>query len=207
MRASGPKTSSLSVGESREDPRKGQEEGASECVVCTTRPTGFEVTPIGASGFGRCDRRALARIGSLAFRRGGKTPGPMVPAPVTSACGSFCVLRSDTPTRARRGAQRSSRHRSTSGLGCASSTGGPSLKPTVSLLVALSSVADRFPLLLRRSSPSSLYSRDRTRAVFRCIACAEAFTPPTPPLQGGRKSAASGLFPPCEGGLGAIPLN
>ena len=36
---------------------------------------------------------------------------------------------------------------------------------------------------------------NRVRAVFRCIACAAALTPPTPLRKGG-KSAASGLFPP-----------
>ena len=69
--------------------------------------------------------------------------------------------RSDTPTRARRGAQRSSRHRSTSGLGGASSTGGPSLKPTVFLFMALSSVANRFPRVLRRSSIKRPFSLPR----------------------------------------------
>src|SRR5271157_422689 len=29
------------------------------CAICTSRLTGFEVTPIGANGFGRCDRRAV----------------------------------------------------------------------------------------------------------------------------------------------------
>src|SRR5208337_4154010 len=42
----------------------------------------------------------------------------------------------------------------------------------------------------------------QARAVFRCIACAAAFTSPYPPFARGGKSAASSLFPPCEGGLG-----
>jgi hypothetical protein len=42
------------------------------CAICTSGRTGFEVTPIGANGFGRCDRRALARFGPNAIRRGDK---------------------------------------------------------------------------------------------------------------------------------------
>jgi len=38
------------------------------------------------------------------------------------------------------------------------------------------------------------------RAVFRCIACAAALTPPTPPFARGGKSAASGLFSPLAKG-------
>src|SRR5208337_2882506 len=38
------------------------------------------------------------------------------------------------------------------------------------------------------------------RAVFRCIACAAALTPPTPPFARGGKTAASGLFSPLAKG-------
>ena len=52
----------------------------------------------------------------------------------------------------------------------------------------------------RAGSSSRLrgWSASLARAVFRCIACAAALTPP--PFARGGKSAASGLFPPCEGG-------
>src|SRR5271157_4520818 len=43
-----------------------------------------------------------------------------------------------------------------------------------------------------------------TRAVFRCIACAAAFTPPTPPSQGGESRRRLSFSPPCEGGVGGV---
>src|SRR5208337_1539601 len=39
-----------------------------------------------------------------------------------------------------------------------------------------------------------------SRAVFRCIACAAAFTPPPPPRKGGKICGVWSFFPPCEGG-------
>jgi len=42
------------------------------------------------------------------------------------------------------------------------------------------------------------------RAVFRCIACAAAFTPPTPPSQERESWRPLVFSPPCEGGVGGV---